>query len=242
MPESPSSSFIPKRGTGKKPTSARVSNFFILPIISYALFVSAPLASAAIFIYERHTENQFNKAVVALDEAIVSFNEQDFNKVRAFADRVTLSKTMLDSHVSYVKLLQILESSTASNVVFKNIDIEQSGNGNVKVAGLLKAQNFDGALFQRSTYDASSLISSPVLSDVHLVEVPKTESSTSNNDTSVEFKLSLEFNIADIKYSPLGSVQTSVASQPEVPLEEVTDSSESPDAEIDPDSQSQDNI
>ena len=123
MPESPSSSFIPKRGPGKKPATTRPGNFVVFSVLSYALFVSAPLASAGVFIYERHTQNQFDKAVVALDQAIVNFNDGDLKRVTEFDDRLTTSKLVLESHASIVTLLQAIEKSTAQTVKFKNLEI-----------------------------------------------------------------------------------------------------------------------
>jgi hypothetical protein len=216
MPESPSSSFIPKRGVGKKPTIVRKSNFVLLSIISYALFVSAPLASAAVFIYERHTQNQFNKAVVNLDQAIENFKEEDLRRVTEFSERLTLTKNLLGSHVSIDGLLRNIESTTAQTVVFRSIDITRVDKSTVSVAGLLTTDKFDGALFQRSAYDAKEIIKNPLFSDVKLVvPVQEGEVVTSSNEKKVEFKVAFTVAVADMAYSPATQVPEVMDVQPE---------------------------
>jgi hypothetical protein len=204
MPESPSSSFIPKRGVGKKPTVVRKSNFVLLSIISYALFVSAPLASAAVFIYERHTQNQFNKAVVNLDQAIENFKEEDLKRVKEFSERLTLTKNLLSAHVSIERLLLNIETATAQTVAFKSVDITRVDKSTLEVSGLVVTDAFDGALFQRSAYDAAEIIQNPIFTDVKLV-LPAADSETVSSDTEkkVEFKVGFTVSSADVLYTPL---------------------------------------
>lgn len=204
MPESPSSSFIPKRGVGKKPTAVRKNNFVLLSIVSYALFVSAPLASAAVFIYERHTQNQFNKAVVNLDQAIEGFKEADLKRVTDFYDRLTLTKKLFNSHVSMVSLLQTIEASTAQTVRFKSMDIARTDSSSVAVTGLLTTQKLDGTLFQRSSYSAAEIIKNPRFSEVTLLKETPVGSGTEtvgSGKPAVEFKVAFNFNAGDIKYT-----------------------------------------
>ncbi len=203
MPESPSSSFIPKRGPGKKPSAARQGNFVLFSVLSYALFVSAPLASAGVFIYERHTENQFNKAVANLDQAIVNFNEGDLKRVSEFNERLTISKSVLETHASVVALLQAIENSTAQTVKFKSIDITRSDKSTLIVNGILSTTNFDGALFQRSSYIAADIINNPLFTDVKLTQAkPEDSKSKAVTDKTIELKVSFGFAVADVLYKP----------------------------------------
>lgn len=211
MPESPSSSFIPKRGVGKKPTVVRKSNFVLLSIISYALFVSAPLASAAVFIYERHTQNQFDKAVINLDQAIESFSEEDLKRVTQFSERLTITKNLLGAHVSVENLLRKIETATAQTVVFKSMDITRVDKSTLSVTGLLATEKFDGALFQRSAYDAVEVIKNPLFSDIKLVmPAQDTETVTSATKKTVEFKVAFNVSASDTLYSPVAPAVTEV--------------------------------
>lgn len=200
MSESYSSSFIPKRGVTKKPISTRKSNFLVFSVISYALFVAAPLASAAIFIYERHTQNQFDKAVLALDEAIVSFNQADYDRVWTFNERLLVSKDLLNSHISISKALEAIESATAKTVAFKKIDIVRTDTQTLTVTGDLVTSNFDGALFQRATYEGEPKIVEPLFSKVQFVDAKSEESQSS--DKYIQFSADFSFLAQDIKFMP----------------------------------------
>lgn len=215
MPESPSSSFIPKRGPGKKPASNRTGNFVLFSVLSYALFVSAPLASAGVFIYERHAQNQFNKAVVALDQAIINFNEEDLRRVTEFNERLIISKSLLESHASIVALMRAIENSTAQTVKFKELNITRTNKSTLTVNGLLTTTNFDGALFQRTSYIAADIINNPLFTDVKLTQ-PKVEDSKTSavTDKTVELKASFNFAVADVVYKPF--VEESLTPQSDV--------------------------
>jgi hypothetical protein len=207
MPESSSSSFIPKRSPGKKMVTARRGNFVVLSIISYAMFVSAPLASLAIFIYERHTQNQFDRAAVALDEAVQNFNEEDLKRVLAFDQRLELSKELLQTHVSITALLSDIESATAETVKFNNLNIVRADADTLKVTASLVTSAFDGALFQRSTYAAKTVIKNPLFTGTAVVlptvtETDATTSSDSSGEKTVTFKASFDFASADVLYKP----------------------------------------
>lgn len=230
MPESPSSSFIPKRGIGKKPTIVRKSNFVLLSIISYALFVSAPLASAAVFIYERHTQNQFNKAVVNLDQAIENFREEDLKRVTEFSERLTLTQNLLSAHVSIEDLLKKIESATAQTVAFKSLDITRVDKSTLSVSGLLTTEKFDGALFQRSAYEAEEIINNPIFSDVKLVmPVLDTETVTSADNKVVEFKVDFNVAAADVAYVPFGQQAVDALPQEAETIDATTNSLEEED-------------
>lgn len=208
MPESPSSSFIPKRGVGKKPTVVRKTNFVLLSIISYALFVSAPLASAAVFIYERHTQNQFDKAVVNLDEAISNFKEEDLKRVTAFNDRLALTKKLLASHVSVENLLRNIEAATAQTVRYKDLDVTRIDSSKLEVSGLLLTDKFDGALFQRASYNSADSLTDPVFKDVKLTEpvAQADDTKTSTAKKVVEFKATFSVPVSAITYKPIAQV------------------------------------
>ena len=200
MSESYSSSFIPKHSAGKKAIVSRKKNYIVLSIVSYALFVSAPLASAAVFIYQRHANNQFDKAVVALDENIKGFKESDLTRVTEFATRLNVSKSKLQSHASVVNVLTAIESATAETVKFKNLDIARLDDSTLEVTGILTTSELDGALFQRATYNAKDIISSPLFTDVKIIPAKSENDSKNTAPKSVEFKTSFKFAVADVTY------------------------------------------
>lgn len=220
MSESYSSSFIPKHSAGKKAIVSRKKNYIVLSIVSYALFVSAPLASAAVFIYQRHANNQFDKAVVALDENIKGFKESDLTRVTEFATRLNVSKSKLQSHASVVNVLTAIESATAETVKFKNLDIARLDDSTLEVTGILSTSELDGALFQRATYNAKDIISSPLFTDVKIIPAKSENDAKNTTPKSVEFKTSFKFAVADVMYK---SQPVPVAETTATPVESVSE-------------------
>lgn len=207
MPES--SSFIPKRNPGQPRRPSGRYNFFLLTLISYSLFAAAPLASAGLFIYQKHTDNQFTKAVTNLDEAISVFKESDLDRVLVFDGRLETAKKLLNNHVSIINLLKILELGTASTVQFENLDIERTGEKTILVKAQLVTPSLDGVLFQRTVYNNNATISSTTLSNVKLVDSTSTSSAVTSSSAKKIVKLDAVFSFSadKISYQPLSYVE-----------------------------------
>lgn len=208
MPESPS--FIPKRNPGQPRRPAGKYNLFFLTIVSYSLFAAAPLASAALFIYQKHTNNQFTMAVTNLDEAISVFKQSDLDRVLVFDERLETAKKLMNNHVSVVSLLKILELSTANTVQFENLDIERTQQKTILVKAKLTTPSLDGVLFQRAVYNNNATISSTTLSNVKLVDLTSTSSENVNTSAKKLVKLDAEFSFSadKISYQPLSYTET----------------------------------
>jgi hypothetical protein len=227
MSDLPSSSFIPKRNPGNKSKPTRRYNFFILSILSYALFVAAPLASAGVFIYDRQADIKFSQAVRTLKTEIETFSEADLARVVDFDERLQASGALLDSHVSLLSIFSILESATAGTVQFTDLKIERTDKNSLTVDASLRTSALDGVLFQRTEYKAKNNIASSSLSDITLIS-PDTEvgkdgkiSVASDAESKgVELKAQFVFSADTILYTPLQS--TATTSVPITPIATTT--------------------
>ncbi len=212
MPESPSSSFIPKRGAAKnKRPAGRKYNFFILSIISYALFVAAPIASAVVFIYEKYTEKVFAQAVIDLDTAINTFSEADMQRVVEFEDRLVAADQLLNSHVSLVSLMNILESNTAATIQFNSLAVERTSPDKLTATAAITTDEFDALLFQRGIYKGNEQIADTKFSAVTFAgaageetssSVSQTEVESANDTKSITLQAGFEFSADSILYTP----------------------------------------
>lgn len=206
MPPSASSSFIPKRNPGTKPRQTRTRNVFVLSIISYALFVSAPLASAGVFIYKLQAEKNSNSAIKELDEAIATFNDGDFKRVIAYEQRLNQAEYLVENNVSMASLIRILSNSTLKTIQFTNLEISRETSDTVVVKAKLLTSALDGVLFQREQYKLAPEISDTVFNELILTSVTSDEKDSSKiSQTSKEVALTAEFKfLADeIRYTPL---------------------------------------
>ena len=216
MPES--ASFIPKRNTVQTNRSVRRYNFFLLTIISYALFVAAPLASAAVFIYSRHTQNVFNKSVNNLDEAIQNFKRSDLDRVVSFDNKLQKANQLIKNHVSVLSLLKILEANTAATIKFDSLEITRINQSSLLVDAELETSSLDGVLFQRSFYNNKEVTASSSLTDVKLPPAGIISESLSKNNSSliitdesqkmVKLKAVFNFSAEQISYQPFSDATT----------------------------------
>lgn len=149
MPDVTNSSFIPKRTPTQKSRPARRKNFFLFSIVSYAMFVAAPIASGVVFIYERYTEKIFNQAVVDLDASIQNFNEADLERVIEFDARTKQVEEFLFGQVSFTQAIQILEENITPGIQFLDLKFTHAESGDVVVSASAAAENFDAVLFQK---------------------------------------------------------------------------------------------
>lgn len=199
MAEVPHSSFIPKRTTTTTVRRPRTYNFFVVGIVSYALFISAPVASAAVYVYHLYTERQLDAVVTEIDTAISDFNVADLQTVVTTDNRLRGAKTLLESHVSLPTALRILEEGTAETVAFETLAFERTDRNTVTVSGDLTATNFDAAIFQREEYNKNTLIAETKLEDL-VFTPPNTEDITDLPDISVSGTFT--FKTGTILYNP----------------------------------------
>ena len=132
-------------------------------------------------------------------------------RVTEFNERLIISKSLLESHASIVTLLRAIENSTAQTVKFKTIDITRKDKSTLAVTGILSTTNFDGALFQRTSYVAADIIKNPLFTDVKLTQ-PKAEDPKTKvvGEKTVELKVSFDFAVSDIVYAPTAVEVTTV--------------------------------
>jgi hypothetical protein len=177
------------------------------------MFIAAPLASVALFIYQIRVESQFKTSVANLEEQIQGFNNTDLTRVIEFDDRLKLTKKLVSSHVSLVALLAILENATADTVQFNNLSITRKDDKTLEARASLTTSALDGALFQRSTYSAATQIANAKLSGITLVTGGTVDAKTGSKTTDASapapkgaVSLSAEFTFAadKILYAPLG--------------------------------------
>ena len=198
MPPASSSSFIPKRNPGAPTRAPRQKNFFILSIVSYSLFIAAPLASAGVFIYQLQVQKKFAEVVKNLDMAITSFNQSDYDRVITFTKRLAATNELVVGHVSVTSLLNTLGSATANTVQFKTLELTRADATKIALKATLLTPALDGALFQRGEYHANTIIDTAAFSDVKLVP-----STAEAGPGGVELKADFIFNTADVLYVPI---------------------------------------
>ncbi len=205
------SSFIPKRNATENVRRPRRKNFFVLSFISTVIFIGTPVAAAAAYAYQLYVDRELAATITALDSATKQFDTAKMDQIIDTDARLTAAQELLNSHISLVRALDIIEAKTAKSVAFDSISFDRTSTNELLVTGPAKAIDFDVALFQRSEYANAKDIGSSTLSTIIFVpeggEVDGQEQSVSSNDgTDITFTASLVLNADKIVYSPSGSL------------------------------------
>ena len=211
MPNTSQSSFIPKNNLPNRQRVGRRYNFFFISVIVYGLFIATPIASAVVFIYEKHTNNVINQTTRNLDTAIKSFSESDLLTVQQFDNRLLASSEVLESSVPLNALLQFFLQNTPRTVSFTGVEIESDGDESVSVTAEVASESFDYVLFYRDELLRNSAFTSSKISDVSYQGVAGSQGeSTVGSEGSTEQNTKLSYQVtftAPIAFfSELGSV------------------------------------
>lgn len=197
MPNSPTSSFIPKQGPAKH--SRQLSRqVHIFTIISYVLFFSVLMASLLVFFYDRHIKNQLEAEVVALDAAIANFNNDKMEQIKAFNERLIQTENRIQNSVSAVSVFDSLESSTAAAVGLDTLQLKRIADQTFLVTATVNTSSFDSALFQRGLYERNPIIETVAFQDLGIGKLNQAEGET---PSGVSFKALLEVPLSSVPYS-----------------------------------------
>ena len=203
MPNTPSSSFIPKQGPAKRSRQVVSRQVHIFTVLSYILFFGALIASAGVFLYAKHAQNQLRNEVTALDAAIANFSSEKMEQVKAFNIRLIQAEGRINNSVSAVSILESLEVSTAQSVAIESLTLKRVEDEKFRLTASIATDSFDSALFQRGLYERNPIIQSVAFKDVGLGNESSEEDAPSSG---VSFKAEIEVPLAAIPYTPNGVV------------------------------------
>ncbi|MFN3188382.1 MAG: hypothetical protein ACK42D_02445 [Candidatus Paceibacteria bacterium] len=196
MPNTSQSSFIPKNNLPNRQKVGRRYNFFFISLVVYGLFIATPIASAVVFIYEKHTNNVINQTTRNLDTAIKSFSESDMLTVQQFDNRLIASSEVLESSVPLNNLLQFFLQNTPRTVSFTGIQVDSAGDGTVAVTAEVASESFDYVLFYRDELLRNSAFTSSAISNVTYQGVGDSQNeSPASNQSSTEQTTKLSYQV-----------------------------------------------
>ena len=203
MPNSPSSSFIPKQGPAKHSRQVVSRQVHLFTVLSYILFFASLAGSVAVFLYHRYTENQLDAEVVALSGEMGSFSDVKMEQVRSFNMRLQQTADRIGNSVSAVAVLESIEDATVQSVNIDTLDMERDADETFIVVAEISTDTFDSSLFQRGVYERSPIVESVLIEDLSLTDKDDPESDTPSN--GVSFKAELHVPLKGVPYRPLGT-------------------------------------
>jgi hypothetical protein len=195
MPNTSQSSFIPKNNLSNRPKVGRRYNFFFISLVVYGLFIATPIASAVVFIYEKHTTNVINQTTRNLDVAIRSFSESELLTITQFDKRLLASAEVLESNVPLNNLLHFLLENAPRTVAFTGVQVEMAGDGVVMVTAEVEAESFDYIMFYRDELLRNPAFTSSAITDVAYQGQGDVQSTSAGSGVSQESTSKLTFAV-----------------------------------------------
>jgi hypothetical protein len=204
MPNSPSSSFIPKQGPAKHSRQVVSRQVHLFTVLSYILFFASLAGSVGVFLYHKYTSNQLDAEVVALSGEIGSFSDVKMEQVRSFNMRLTQAADRIGNSVSAVAVLESIEDATVQSVNINSLEMERVADETFVVTAEIITDSFDSSLFQRGVYERSPIVESVLIEDLGLEQDTESDSVTLNKQVS--FKAELNVPLNGVPYKPTSSL------------------------------------
>lgn len=159
MAQTPGSSFIPKRSSGKVTPSHAGRRIYVFSYIAYILFFGTLLSVGGIFFLNQQAERQLNEHIALLDQERQNFRQSQLEEVRRFDARLRLAQGILDRHAAPSVIFDELEPVVVESVQFTqfNYTRDPGGGATLSLTGL--TDSFDILLFQREVVKQSALLS-----------------------------------------------------------------------------------
>lgn len=175
MPNSPSTSFIPKQGPVKSARKTATRQIHLLSIISYVLFTATIVTVIGLFLFNRHVDSLLRAEVETLNSAIVNFSDADMERVKEFNIRLLQTRERLSNSVSVVSLLESLEGATAKNVMIEDFKLKRETDDQIVLAVKVKTDSFDSSLFQRGVFERNEVIDTVSIEELGIADTVDAE-------------------------------------------------------------------
>ena len=179
MPNTPTTSFIPKQGPVKRTKQTASRQIHVLAVIAYVAFIASLIAAVGLFLYERYIEKQLESEVNALSQEIKGFSDADMERVREFNGRLRQTEDRLDKGISIASVLAALEQATVKSASVEQLSLKKTDDSLITLTAKLSTDNFDSTLFQRGVYERNNAIDSVVISDLSLEGLSEEDSDAS---------------------------------------------------------------
>ena len=179
MPNTPTTSFIPKQGPVKRTKQTASRQIHVLAVVAYVAFIASLIAAVGLFLYERYIEKQLESEVNALSQEIKGFSDADMERVREFNGRLRQTEDRLDKGISIASVLAALEQATVKSASVEQLSLKKTDDSLITLTAKLSTDNFDSTLFQRGVYERNSAIDSVVISDLSLEGLNEEDSDAS---------------------------------------------------------------
>ncbi len=188
MPDSGSTSFIPKHNSFRAERGGPVKHVFFGTIIIRVVFLATLLASAGVFFYERQVRGELMAEISRFQAEAGSFevDTQRLTEIVAFDERLRQAEILREQSVSTRALLTALERSTIRSVQINSLELTREEAGEIELTADLNTDSFNSVIFQRSILNESAVLQAAQVRDVKVSFANETDGTNAGQNVGNE--------------------------------------------------------
>lgn len=156
-------SFIPKKDIKKRAKKGFSVNIFLL--IAVVIFLTSVFASLGVYLWKEQTIAQKENALETLEKNRDNYGLEAIQDFIVLSNRLQAVDDILDNHVNVVKIFELLEEDTLTEVVISDFSF-QTVNDLVEITARGAAPSYEHVAVQSSVYGENRDIKDLILSDV----------------------------------------------------------------------------
>jgi hypothetical protein len=183
MENSFQTSFIPKKPVLSSSNGHKLPRSLFL-VLSIFILIITILASVGLFLYKNNLEKQRDSLSISLAEIRDSFEKDTVDELLLFDRRIELSKKILDNHIIFSPLFNLLGELTIPSIQytsFKNVDTKN--NVTIEIKGI--ARDYRSIALQAGIFNSPQASD---LSNVLFYNLVKDK----NNNVSFDLKFNIK--------------------------------------------------
>ncbi len=211
------SSFVPHPGSSGGGTSkGPFSLASVLQVFAYLVFVFSLVGAAGVYLYSASLTSQLASDDTALQQKISSLDQTTIESLLRLQSRLVSAKTLLNNHVAFSGIFDLLESITPVNVRFSSVNISYDGVGQTTLTASGVAKDFNTLAYASNYLGQDPQLKNAIFSGIAI----------NNKDGTVSFSLSATLNPKLIVYTvpteaaaaaPAAAASSGQATTPVVP-------------------------
>jgi len=214
MPDSSSTSFIPKRNPAQNEKRAGRRKVYIGTFIVRTLFFAALVGTVSVYAYEQKLKSTLDREVFSLNNSISKFDEAKMDKVLTFDARLAQVNFRLEHTASIVKLLNAIENSTVGSVKINQFNLERNNDTDFAITASIVTDSFDAALFQRRVLENDDFLAVKEISDLALTTTPPAGplfseiEGAGTEELEIGFKATISISLDKVPHTAAGTIET----------------------------------
>ena len=160
-------SFVPRPAASAGPRGS-LGLGSVLAALGYFFLLLALVAAAGVFLYGRLLASEQATSAANLAKAESSIDEPTIESLVQLRNRLTTAETLLNSHLAFSGLFDLLETVTPADASFSSIHISFDQNGNAVLVANGTARSFNSLAAASNDFSMDARLKNTIFSNLQI--------------------------------------------------------------------------